>query len=68
MPITPRFTPKRPTSAGSTSAVRRIPTRRIEILACPRVQLLDVTGPLQVFATANELAPRGSRRLSSYGR
>ena len=30
--------------------------RRIEILAFPRVQLLDVAGPLQVFATANDLA------------
>ena len=26
----------------------------IEVLAYPAVQLLDVTGPLQVFATANE--------------
>ena len=60
MPTSPRFTPKRPTPAGSTAAVRRVPTRRIEILAFPRAQLLDVTGPLQVFATANELAPYGS--------
>ncbi len=30
--------------------------RRIEILAFPGVQLLDVAGPLQVFATANDLA------------
>jgi transcriptional regulator GlxA family with amidase domain len=42
MPKTPRFTPSRP--------------RRIEILAFPKVQLLDVAGPLQVFASANELA------------
>ncbi|WP_394840768.1 GlxA family transcriptional regulator [Pendulispora brunnea] len=42
MPITPRFTPKSP--------------RRIEILAFPNVQLLDVAGPLQVFATANDFA------------
>ncbi len=36
----------------------RIPPapRRIEIVVFPRVQLLDVAGPLQVFATANELA------------
>jgi transcriptional regulator GlxA family with amidase domain len=36
----------------------RIPPtqRRVEILAFPRVQLLDVAGPLQVLATANELA------------
>ena len=36
----------------------RIPPepRRVEILAFPRVQLLDVAGPLQVLATANEIA------------
>ena len=32
------------------------PPRRIEILAYPAVQLLDVAGPLQVFATANDIA------------
>ncbi len=32
------------------------PNRRVEILALPRVQLLDVAGPLQVLATANDLA------------
>jgi transcriptional regulator GlxA family with amidase domain len=32
------------------------PTRRIDILAFPDVQLLDVAGPLQAFATANDLA------------
>jgi transcriptional regulator GlxA family with amidase domain len=30
--------------------------RSIDILAFPDVQLLDVTGPLQVFASANEIA------------
>lgn len=30
--------------------------RRIEIVAFHKVQLLDVAGPLQVFATANDLA------------
>jgi transcriptional regulator GlxA family with amidase domain len=30
------------------------PLRGIEILAFPLVQVLDVTGPLQVFATAND--------------
>lgn len=34
--------------------------RIIEILAYPEAQLLDVAGPLQVFATANDLAPAGS--------
>src|SRR5204862_7710216 len=29
--------------------------RVIEVLAFPSVQLLDVTGPLQVFASANDL-------------
>jgi transcriptional regulator GlxA family with amidase domain len=34
------------------------PLRAIEVLAFPAVQLLDVSGPLQVFATANEIAVR----------
>jgi transcriptional regulator GlxA family with amidase domain len=42
MPKTPRFTPS--------------PGRRIEVLAFQDVQLLDVAGPLQVFASANDLA------------
>jgi transcriptional regulator GlxA family with amidase domain len=42
MPNNPRFTPDRP--------------HRIEILAFEDVQLLDVAGPLQVFASANDLA------------
>lgn len=42
MPKTPLFPP----SAA----------RVIEVLAYPAVQLLDVTGPAQVFATANDLA------------
>jgi transcriptional regulator GlxA family with amidase domain len=32
--------------------------RVIEVLAYPAVQLLDVTGPLQVFATANDLVAK----------
>ncbi len=32
---------------------------RIEILAFARAQVLDVTGPAQVFATANDLTPPG---------
>jgi transcriptional regulator GlxA family with amidase domain len=32
--------------------------RRVELLAYPHVQLLDVAGPLQVFATANDLSAR----------
>ena len=42
MPKSPRFTP--------TARCR------VEILAFQNVQLLDVAGPLQVFASANELA------------
>src|SRR5215470_11749431 len=42
MPKNPRFTPSR--------------VRRVEILAFPDVQLLDVAGPLQVFASANDFA------------
>lgn len=46
----PRFLPDAP--AGRSRAV--------EILAFADVQLLDVAGPLQVFATANDLAPAGA--------
>ncbi|MBS0224398.1 MAG: GlxA family transcriptional regulator [Proteobacteria bacterium] len=41
MPKSPRFTPN--------------PVRHIEVLAYPSVQLLDVAGPLQVFASANDI-------------
>ena len=44
MPDNPRFLPN--------------PPRVVEILAYPAVQLLDVAGPLQVFASANELTAR----------
>lgn len=49
MPKAPRFSPSSVshTARGGTARV-------IEVLAYPAVQLLDVTGPLQVFATANE--------------
>jgi transcriptional regulator GlxA family with amidase domain len=40
------MTPKTPRSPPN-------PTRAVEIVAFPSVQLLDVTGPLQVFASAN---------------
>src|ERR1700737_1601444 len=45
MPKSPRFPPKFRTSA----------IRLVEVLAFPSGQLLDVTGPLQVFASANDL-------------
>jgi transcriptional regulator GlxA family with amidase domain len=41
-PKTPQFPPKH--------------TRRIEVLAFPDVQMLDVAGPIQVFTAANERA------------
>jgi transcriptional regulator GlxA family with amidase domain len=41
MPKTPRFAPNE--------------ARVIDVLTYPAVQLLDVTGPLQVFASANDL-------------
>src|SRR5215510_4735996 len=56
MPNNPRFTPTLSTQ------VRNRP-RRIEILAFPDVQLLDVAGPLQVFATANDLARAAGRAM-----
>jgi transcriptional regulator GlxA family with amidase domain len=45
MPNSPRFSPKLVPPASP---------RIVEILAFPQVQLLDVAGPLQVFASANE--------------
>ena len=44
----------------STRSQPRAP-RAIEILAFPSVQLLDVSGPLQVFATANDIAAESGR-------
>ena len=41
MPKSPRFSPN--------------PVRVIDVLVYPAVQLLDVTGPVQVFASANDL-------------
>ena len=47
MPNFPRFAP---------NAVRVI-----DVLAFPAVQLLDVTGPVQVFASANDLVAGSGR-------
>ncbi len=52
MPIFPRFVPD-------------IMTRRIEILVFPDAQLLDATGPAQVFASANEFS-RGAAKEPLY--
>jgi transcriptional regulator GlxA family with amidase domain len=45
-----------PNSPRSLPNQRPNRPRTIEVLIYPQVQLLDVSGPLQVFATANELA------------
>ena len=47
MPNIPRFKPNH--------------IHRVEMLAYPAVQVLDVTGPLQVFASANEMAAAEGR-------
>ncbi|MBE7220473.1 MAG: GlxA family transcriptional regulator [Caulobacteraceae bacterium] len=64
MPKIPHFTPPLP----------RTGPRLVEMLAFPRVQLLDVTGPLQVFSTANDLvtevggeAPYATRVVAAGG-
>lgn len=53
MPKSPRFPPT-PVLRTTRAPVRGNVARVIEVLAFPSVQLLDVTGPLQVFASANE--------------
>jgi transcriptional regulator GlxA family with amidase domain len=50
MPIIARFVPT-------------APPHRVEILAFFDAQILDVTGPAQVFATANDLCPVGVPKL-----
>jgi transcriptional regulator GlxA family with amidase domain len=47
--------PKRPRSLPS-------PVRVVEFLAFPLVQLLDVTGPVQVFASANDFVRKSGGR------
>jgi transcriptional regulator GlxA family with amidase domain len=47
MPKLPRFPPS--------------PVRVVDVLTYPFVQLLDVTGPVQVFASANDLAAEEGR-------
>jgi transcriptional regulator GlxA family with amidase domain len=47
--------PKRPRSSPS-------PCRVVELLAFPLVQLLDVTGPFQVFASANDFVRKSGGR------
>src|SRR5262245_8117142 len=52
MPTTPRITPHT--------------LRRVELLAFEQVQLLDVAGPLQVFASANDHAVAFGQRGPAY--
>jgi transcriptional regulator GlxA family with amidase domain len=55
MPNTPRFSP------NEVRAINEF--RVIEVLAYPAVQLLDVSGPLQVFASTNDhVAESGGTR------
>jgi transcriptional regulator GlxA family with amidase domain len=49
------MTPTRIRSAANT-------THSVEVLAFPAVQLLDVTGPLQVFASANDMMVRAGNQ------
>jgi len=46
--------------APATAARRR--AHRVVIVAYPPVQILDVTGPLEVFASANSVAERAGQR------
>ena len=49
MPKSPRISPR---------GFSLRPARRIEVLGYPSVQLLDVSGPLQVFVTTNEIVQK----------
>src|SRR5262249_47577216 len=62
-PISPRFSPKCSLSSNDMPASPRI----VEVLAYPSVQLLDVTGPLQVFASANDLGASPQYQLRVVG-
>jgi transcriptional regulator GlxA family with amidase domain len=55
-PKTPQIPPQAPRQVETAS-------RRIEVLAFPDVQMLDVAGPIQVFTAANERATSPSGRL-----
>ena len=46
---------------------RQMLIRIIEVLTFPAVQLLDVTGPVQVFASANDLVAKRRRRARLIG-
>jgi transcriptional regulator GlxA family with amidase domain len=55
-PKTPQIPPQAPRQVQKAS-------RRIEVLAFPDVQMLDVAGPIQVFTAANERATSPHARL-----
>ena len=55
-PKTPQIPPQAPRQVEKAS-------RRIEVLAFPDVQMLDVAGPIQVFTAANERATSPHARL-----
>src|SRR6202042_3534595 len=55
-PKTPQIPPEAPRHVEKAS-------RRIEVLAFPDVQMLDVAGPIQVFTAANERATSPHARL-----
>jgi transcriptional regulator GlxA family with amidase domain len=48
------------TMSPNAPQIPPIAPRRVEVLAFPDVQLLDVAGPVQVFAAANDQADRPS--------
>lgn len=52
MPINPRFPP---------ASNRLAPLRAVEFVAFPSVQMLDLTGPMQVFASANDAVTEAGR-------
>jgi transcriptional regulator GlxA family with amidase domain len=52
MPNTPQFAP---------NLDRPVPVRPVELVVFPEVQMLDVTGPLQVFATTNDIVAQSGR-------
>jgi transcriptional regulator GlxA family with amidase domain len=56
MPYSPQNTPISRRSLSQPPILWRLTLRRIEVLAFPDVQLLDVTGPFAVLAAANDFA------------
>ncbi len=55
-PNTPQIPPQAPRQGEQAERRVQKAPRRVEVLAFPDVQLLDVAGPVQVFAAANEQA------------